>query len=69
MLKLLPWAGYTEAEITALEPGRRLAWKAAFPLTMGGYWMKADLERGLSMHFAEYESEIVGHVALFMARK
>ena len=44
MLKLLPWEGYTEAEITALEPGRRLAWKAAFPLTTGGYWMKAEWE-------------------------
>ena len=29
----------------------------------------ADLERGLSTHFAEYETEMVGHVALFMARK
>jgi uncharacterized membrane protein len=42
MLKLLPWEGYTEAEITALEPNRRLGWKAAFPLTTGGYWMKAE---------------------------
>ena len=50
MLKLLPWAGYTEAEITALEPDRRLAWKAAFPLTTGGYWMKAEWEIELEPH-------------------
>ena len=35
MLKLVGFQGYTEAEITALEPGRRLAWTAAAPLKGG----------------------------------
>ena len=29
----------------------------------------ADLEQGLSTHFAEYETKMVGHVAFFMGRK
>jgi SAM-dependent methyltransferase len=29
----------------------------------------ADLEQGLSTHFADYETQMVGHVALFMGRK
>ena len=37
-------AGYTEAEITALEPNRRAAWKAAAPLKKGGFIMKAEWE-------------------------
>jgi uncharacterized protein YndB with AHSA1/START domain len=44
MLRFAGFQGYTEAEITALEPGRRLAWKAAAPLQNGGYFMKADWE-------------------------
>ena len=44
MLKFVGAEGYTEAEITALEPGRRLAWEAAAPLKDGGYLMKADWE-------------------------
>ena len=34
---------YTEAEITALEPGKRVAWKAAAPKRKG-YMMKAEWE-------------------------
>jgi hypothetical protein len=44
MMRVLGWKGYSEAEITALEPGRRLAWEAAVPLKSGGYFMKADWE-------------------------
>lgn len=44
MLKLVGWKGYSTAEITALEPGQRLAWTAAVPLKNGNYWMKADWE-------------------------
>lgn len=44
MMRFLGWKGYTEAEITALEPGRRLAWEAALPLKGGDYFMKADWE-------------------------
>ncbi|MDX1616963.1 MAG: SRPBCC family protein [Candidatus Promineifilaceae bacterium] len=44
VLRRIAGRGYTEAEITALEPSRRLAWTAAFPLKKGGYWMKADWE-------------------------
>jgi hypothetical protein len=29
----------------------------------------ADLEQGLSTYFAEYATEMVGHVAFFMGRK
>lgn len=44
VLRRIAGKGYTEAEITAMEPNRRLAWKAAFPLRTGGYWMKAEWE-------------------------
>jgi len=44
MMRLLGGKGYTEAEITALEPGRRLAWEAALPIRGGDYFMKADWE-------------------------
>ncbi len=44
VLRRMAGKGYTEAEITAMEPDRRLAWKAAFPLRTGGYWMKAEWE-------------------------
>ena len=44
MLKAVGFQGYTEAEITALEPNRSLAWTAAAPLKGGGYWMKMDWE-------------------------
>ncbi|MDX1688985.1 MAG: SRPBCC family protein [Candidatus Promineifilaceae bacterium] len=44
VLRRIAGKGYTEAEITAMEPDRRLAWKAAFPLRTGGYWMKAEWE-------------------------
>lgn len=42
--KLIGTAGYTEAEITALESDRRVAWKAAAPLKKGGFFMKAEWE-------------------------
>lgn len=42
--KLIGSMGYTEAEITALEPNRRVAWKAAAPLKKGGFMAKADWE-------------------------
>lgn len=44
MARFVGVKGYTEAEITALEPGRRLAWKAAAPLKDGSTFMKADWE-------------------------
>lgn len=44
MGKVLGVAAYTEAEITALEPDRRVAWKAAAPLKKGGFIMKAEWE-------------------------
>jgi hypothetical protein len=47
LLKLGGFQGYTEAEITALVPGRRLAWTAAAPLKGGGYWMEMDWELAL----------------------
>ena len=42
LMRVMP-PTYTEAEITAMEPGRRLAWNAALP-TRSGYSMKADWE-------------------------
>jgi len=36
--------GYTEAEITALEPNRRVAWKAAAPLKNGEFMAKSEWE-------------------------
>jgi len=36
--------GYTEAEITTLEPDKRVAWKAAAPLKNGNYMAKAEWE-------------------------
>lgn len=44
MLRFVGSTGYTEAEITALEPGRRLAWEASAPLKDGSTFMKADWE-------------------------
>ena len=41
--KLTGGKGYTEAEITAMEPARRLAWKAVAP-TRKSYLMKAEWE-------------------------
>lgn len=41
---LLGGTGYTEAEITALEPNRRVAWKGAVPLKKGGFMVKAKWE-------------------------
>jgi hypothetical protein len=35
---------YTVAEITALEPGRRVAWKAELPLKKGGIGAATDWE-------------------------
>jgi hypothetical protein len=43
MAKLTGFQGYTEAEITAMEPARRLAWKAVAPARKG-YMMKAEWE-------------------------
>ncbi len=42
LAKVMP-ATVTEADVTAMEPGRRLAWKAALP-TRSGYSMKAEWE-------------------------
>lgn len=42
MWKIVGLADYTEAEVTAMEPGRRLAWKAVAPLRNGGAWLKAE---------------------------
>jgi len=44
MSKLLGTTGYTEAEITALDPERRAAWKAQAPLKKGGFVAKAEWE-------------------------
>jgi uncharacterized protein YndB with AHSA1/START domain len=44
LMSMMGSAGYTEAEITALEPDRRVAWKAAAPHKKGGYLMKAEWE-------------------------
>jgi uncharacterized protein YndB with AHSA1/START domain len=44
LFKFVGFQRYTEAEITGLEPGRRLAWAAAAPLKGGGYLMKMDWE-------------------------
>ncbi len=42
LMKVLP-PTITESEVTAMEPGQRLAWKAALP-TRNGYSMKAEWE-------------------------
>jgi uncharacterized membrane protein len=42
--KLLGTTGYTEAEITALDPERRVAWKAQAPLKKGGFVAKTEWE-------------------------
>lgn len=44
MWKIVRYKGYTEAEITAMETNRRLAWKASAPVHGGGYWLKAEYE-------------------------
>jgi len=44
MSKLLGTTGYTEAEITALDPERRVAWKAQAPLKKGGFVAKTEWE-------------------------
>ena len=36
--------GYTEAEITALEPNSRVAWTGAVPTRKGGFTVKAEWE-------------------------
>lgn len=36
--------GYTEAEITTLEPNRRVAWKAAAPKKKGGFFARSEWE-------------------------
>jgi uncharacterized membrane protein len=41
---LLGGTGYTEAEITVLEPNRRVAWNGAVPLKKGGFMVKAEWE-------------------------
>ena len=41
---LLGGTGYTEAQITALEPNRRIAWNGAVPLKKGGFMVKAKWE-------------------------
>lgn len=42
--KLMGVADYTEAEITALDPERRVAWKAQAPLKKGGFLAKTQWE-------------------------
>jgi uncharacterized protein YndB with AHSA1/START domain len=42
--KLLGTTGYTEAEITALEPNTRVAWTARAPLKKGGEAVRAEWE-------------------------
>lgn len=42
--KLMGVADYTEAEITALDPERRVAWKAQAPLKKGGFLAKTEWE-------------------------
>lgn len=44
MSKLLGTTGYTEAEITALDPERRVTWKAQAPLKNGGFVAKTEWE-------------------------
>jgi uncharacterized protein YndB with AHSA1/START domain len=48
MGKLMGVANYTEAEITALEPERRVAWKAQAPLKNGGFLAKTEWEIDLA---------------------
>jgi len=48
MSKLMGVADYTEAEITALEPERRVAWKAQAPLKNGGFVAKTEWEIDLA---------------------
>lgn len=50
MVKLMGTTGYTEAEITALEPDSRVAWTAKAPLKKGGLFAKADWEINLEPH-------------------
>lgn len=42
--KLMGTTGYTEAEITALDPNRRVAWTANAPLKKGGHLASAEWE-------------------------
>ena len=42
--KLMGTIGYTEAEITALDPNRCVAWTAKAPLKKGGYVARAEWE-------------------------
>jgi uncharacterized protein YndB with AHSA1/START domain len=48
MSKLMGVADYTEAEITALDPVRRVAWKAQAPLKKGGFLAKTEWEIDLA---------------------
>lgn len=42
MMRFVGIDGQSEAEIVALDPEKRIAWKAALPLRKGGYFMKAE---------------------------
>lgn len=44
MSKLMGVADHTEAEITELDPERRVAWKAQAPLKKGGFLAKTEWE-------------------------
>jgi hypothetical protein len=46
--KLMGVMDYTEAEIMALEPNRRVAWKAALPKKNGDFFAKAEWEINLA---------------------
>jgi len=48
LAKLFGTTGYTEAEITVLEPNRRVAWTARAPLKKGGNFAKAEWEINLA---------------------
>ena len=50
MVKLMGTTGYTEAEIIALEPNKRVAWSAKAPLKKGGLFAKAKWEINLEPH-------------------
>jgi uncharacterized protein YndB with AHSA1/START domain len=48
MLRFFGIERHTEAELTELEPGRKLAWKASASRRNGEYWMRAEWELELA---------------------
>lgn len=48
MIRMVGIAEYTEAEVTAWEPGRKVAWKASAPLRDGGLWMRSNWQIDLA---------------------